>query len=219
VQLLTAWLNSWSAQSSRPLSSVRSRSWSMHLRRWPRSTAAECVPRQVITPDDCYDVYDSMVRRCAGMPKDAKKRCQRAAADQLADCKKKVDEGFMGAAGDSETGANMKRDLEFDEPIAERVIEGSDCTITVQIGPPRPETTDDDASWYCPYRIKGFPNEPDRERYAGGMDAVEALVYAIANIGAELNYREKKQLGLNWLDTEHLGFLDAHKLPWSTKSS
>jgi hypothetical protein len=125
VQLLTAWLNSWSAQSSRPLSSVRSRSWSMHLLRWPRSTAAECVPRQVITPDDCYDVYDSMVRRCAGMPKDAKKRCQRAAADQLADCKKKVDEGFMGAAGDSETGANMKRDLEFDEPIAERVIEAA----------------------------------------------------------------------------------------------
>jgi hypothetical protein len=113
----------------------------------------------------------------------------------------------------------MKRDLEFDEPIAERVIEGNDCTITVQIGPPRPETTEDDASWYCPYRIKGFPNEPDRERYAGGMDAVEALVYAIANIGAELNYREKRQFGLNWLDTEHLGFLDAHKLPWSTESS
>jgi hypothetical protein len=50
-------------------------------------------------PDDCYDVYDSMMQRCAGMPKDAKKRCQRAAADQFADCKKKVDDGFIGGGG------------------------------------------------------------------------------------------------------------------------
>jgi hypothetical protein len=109
----------------------------------------------------------------------------------------------------------MKRDLEFDQPIAERVIKGNDCTIVVELGPPRPVTTDGDAGWYCPYRIKGIPGEPDRMRFGGGEDAIEAIIHAITNIGSELNYREKDQFGLNWLDTEHLGFLDALKLPWS----
>jgi hypothetical protein len=106
----------------------------------------------------------------------------------------------------------MKRDLEFDEPIAERVIEGNDCTLIVQLGPPRPEPGD--AGWYCPYRIKGIPDKPDRKMFGGGEDAVEAIIYALANIGAELNHQEKERLGLDWCDVEHLGFLDALKLPW-----
>jgi hypothetical protein len=110
----------------------------------------------------------------------------------------------------------MKPDLEFDAPVAERVIKGNGCTIIVQLGPPRLATPDDDTDWYCPYRIKGIPNEPDREHYAPGTDAIEALIHALANIGAELGYREKNQFGLNWFDTEHLGFLDARTLPWAT---
>jgi hypothetical protein len=108
-------------------------------------------------------------------------------------------------------------DLEFDKPIAERVIEGNDCTITVQLGPPRPETfvTTDDPGWYCPYRIKGIPGEPDHKMFGGGEDAIGAIIGALCNLGAELNYRWKDHLGLNWFDTEHLGFLDIDKLPWS----
>lgn len=106
----------------------------------------------------------------------------------------------------------MKPDLEFDEPIAERIIKGIDCTVIVQLGPPRQSTPGD---WYCPYRIEGIPGEAVRKRYAPGDDAIEALIYAIANIGAELGYRVKERFGLNWSDTEHLGFLDARTLPWS----
>jgi hypothetical protein len=106
----------------------------------------------------------------------------------------------------------VKRDLEFDNPIAERVIEGTDCTIMVQLGPPRQTG---DADWYCPYRIEGIPGETVRKRYAPGQDAIEAIIYAICNIGAELGYRVKERLGLNWFDTEHLGFLSASTLPWS----
>jgi uncharacterized protein DUF6968 len=107
----------------------------------------------------------------------------------------------------------MKRDLEFNEPIAERIIEGNDCTIIVQLGPPRPETNDDEPDWYCAYRITGIPGEPDHKMYGGGVDAIDAIIAALCNLGAELNYCWKDRLGLNWLDVEHLGFLDAHKLP------
>lgn len=106
----------------------------------------------------------------------------------------------------------MKRDLEFDEPIAERIIEGTDCTVTVQLGPPR--RGPGDTSWYCPYRIKGIPDKPDLQMYGAGEDAVAAIIYALANIGAGLNYQEKDRLGLNWFGVEHLGFLDALTLPW-----
>jgi hypothetical protein len=108
----------------------------------------------------------------------------------------------------------MKRDLEFSEPIAERIIEGNDCTIIVQLGPPRPETTEGHTGWYCPYRITGIPDKPDRKMFGGGEDAIDAIIYALANIGAELNYQEKERLGLDWCGVEHLGFLDVHKLPW-----
>jgi hypothetical protein len=78
----------------------------------------------------------------------------------------------------------MKRDLEFNEPIAERIIKGNDCTLIVQLGPPRPETTEGHTGWYCPYRIKGFPDKPDHEMFGGGEDAIDAIIYALANIEA-----------------------------------
>jgi hypothetical protein len=46
-----------------------------------------------------------------------------------------------------------------------------------------------------------------------GEDAVSAIIGALCNLGAELNSARKEQLGLNWLDQEHLGLLDVHKLP------
>jgi hypothetical protein len=104
-------------------------------------------------------------------------------------------------------------DLEFDEPIAERVIEGTDCVITIQLGPARRETDDKDSGWYCPYRITGIPGEPAHKMFGSGDDAISAIIGALCNLGAELNYTWKERLGLNWLGQEHLGLLDAHKLP------
>lgn len=40
-------------------------------------------------PENCYDVYESMMQRCAGMPRGDRKRCERAAFQQLADCQEK----------------------------------------------------------------------------------------------------------------------------------
>lgn len=50
--------------------------------------------------------------------------------------------------------------------------------------------------------------------YGAGEDAIDAIITALAIIGAELNYQQKERLGLNWFDVEHLGFLDSRKLPW-----
>jgi hypothetical protein len=111
---------------------------------------------------------------------------------------------------------DMRRDLDFDEPIAERVIEGKDCTVVVQLGPPRPNLVAGHTGWYCPYRITGIPDKPDLKMFGGGEDAVEAIIVALAIIGAELNYRQKERLGLDWGGVEHLGFLDTDKLPWMT---
>lgn len=46
-------------------------------------------------PENCYDVYESMMQRCAGMPRGDRKRCERAAFQQLADCQEK-EKGYIG---------------------------------------------------------------------------------------------------------------------------
>jgi hypothetical protein len=62
----------------------------------PQHTNLMCSPSP---HDNCYDVYDSMMQRCAGMPrKDERIRCQRAAADQLAECKEK-NKDYIGGGG------------------------------------------------------------------------------------------------------------------------
>jgi hypothetical protein len=54
--------------------------------------------------------------------------------------------------------------------------------ITVVIG--KPEMFPDGVNFYCPYQVVGIGNE--RVRYAGGVDAVQALQLAMQMIGAEL---------------------------------
>lgn len=51
--------------------------------------------------------------------------------------------------------------------------------------------------------------------FGGGVDSIDAIIAALTNIGSDLNYRWRDRLSLNWLDVEHLGFLDADKMPWS----
>jgi hypothetical protein len=47
--------------------------------------------------ENCYAVFDSMMSRCAGMPRNARERCRSAAKEQLADCLKK--DSFIGGGG------------------------------------------------------------------------------------------------------------------------
>ena len=47
--------------------------------------------------ENCYAVFDSMMSRCAGMPRRDRDRCRGAAKQQLAECLEK--DGFMGDGG------------------------------------------------------------------------------------------------------------------------
>jgi hypothetical protein len=47
--------------------------------------------------ENCYAVFDSMMSRCAGMPRRDRDRCRGAAKQQLAECLEK--DGFMGGGG------------------------------------------------------------------------------------------------------------------------
>jgi hypothetical protein len=113
----------------------------------------------------------------------------------------------------------VELNLEFDQPIAERTIEGSGGhKVVVTLGSPRFD--DEVGGWVCPYRIDGLPGEPDYRMFGGGIDGIQAIIAALANIGAYLNYRWKAQLGLSFHGADHLGLLDALQPPlsnWSGK--
>jgi hypothetical protein len=65
----------------------------------PQHTNLMCSPSP---SENCYDVYESIMADCAGMPrKDERARCRKAAAATLAKCveKEKGEDGFMGGGG------------------------------------------------------------------------------------------------------------------------
>lgn len=102
----------------------------------------------------------------------------------------------------------MTKKVELGTVVAERVLEGRSqgqrVTVLVQVG--TPFTDPDDAScWYCPYRIS--KEEQRRTFYGAGVDSVQALRIALANIGAELR-TVYKDLELTWMGQSELGFPD-----------
>jgi hypothetical protein len=107
-------------------------------------------------------------------------------------------------------------DLDFEEPIAERVLEGNDGRqIAVKLGKPR---VDAQGHWACPYTIDGLPDEPGYRMYGAGVDSVDAIIAALANLGAYLNHRWKAELGLSFYDADFLGLLDATLPPLKSES-
>lgn len=66
--------------------------------------------------------------------------------------------------------------------IATRVLDVGGKRVTVVIG--KPEKFPDAEDYYCPYQIVGLGNE--RVRYAGGVDAVQAMLLALKMIGTDL---------------------------------
>jgi hypothetical protein len=105
----------------------------------------------------------------------------------------------------------MLFDLEFDEPFTERVIDSNHGKVIVKLGAPRPDGHD---HWYCPYRVDGLPEGQPHKMYGAGLDGIDALICAFANLGAYLESR-RTELGLNFYDMDRLGFLDALQPPLS----
>src|SRR5216683_3964175 len=96
--------------------------------------------------------------------------------------------------------------------IARRVLHHSDDrAILVLIGQPR-RYRGGHPDYYCPYKIEGFD---DQIRYAGGVDAVQALQLVMRAIGNRL--AESKQ-ALSWNAGQQVGDLgfpgvETHRAP------
>lgn len=91
--------------------------------------------------------------------------------------------------------------------IATRDLKLGDNTVTVILG--RPEKFPEGVDYYCPFQIQGMGS--DKIRYAGGVDAIQALMLCLKMIGAVL-YTTKavKEGKLTWeagSDVGDLGFL------------
>jgi hypothetical protein len=84
--------------------------------------------------------------------------------------------------------------------------EPSSGDILVKVGKPQqfPDSTD----YYCPYQITGVGDE--KVRYAGGIDAVQAIELAFRAIGIDLYVGINREFDdrLRWEGDEHgdLGF-------------
>lgn len=77
--------------------------------------------------------------------------------------------------------------------------------IHIRIGKPLP--FQDSPDFYCPYQIIGVGSE--KIKYAGGIDAIQAIQLALDRIGAELyNSKEAQSDQLRWEGDEKgdLGF-------------
>ena len=79
--------------------------------------------------------------------------------------------------------------------VATRILDLNGKEVAVMIG--RPEKFPDGEDYYCPYQIVGMGG--GQVRYAGGIDAVQALQLAIQMIGADLYSSQDARSGkLSW---------------------
>lgn len=69
------------------------------------------------------------------------------------------------------------------DPIASRSLETeAGGIIEVQFGRPTREGDD----WFTPWRISGLDNDPI-ESFAGGIDSVQSLMFAMAAVGDRIS--------------------------------
>jgi hypothetical protein len=96
------------------------------------------------------------------------------------------------------------------EVIAERkfMLRGDsspDREVLVLLGKPQPFS--DSTDYYCPYQIKGIGGE--KIKYLGGVDAFQAISFALQALGVELQVLNQTVNGkLRWDgdETGSLGF-------------
>jgi len=99
-------------------------------------------------------------------------------------------------------------DIEIKEIIATRILylsENKEKKVLIIIG--KPEQFPDHSDYYCPYKISGIGDE--KVRYAGGIDAVQAVQLVMVMIGGELYSSIEAKTGqLRWEGDEEgdLGF-------------
>lgn len=89
--------------------------------------------------------------------------------------------------------------------IARRELDANGARVSVAIG--KPEKFPDADDYFCPYQVTGIGN--GKVRYAGGVDAVQALLLALKMIGADLyTSKEAQAKQLSWSAGENgnLGF-------------
>lgn len=70
------------------------------------------------------------------------------------------------------------------------------ATIVVHLGRPVPFPDDPNDNWYCPWTVDG----PDGlwEHYAGGVDALQAVLLAVSGLRADLQLLARRG-SLTWL--------------------
>jgi hypothetical protein len=79
-----------------------------------------------------------------------------------------------------------------------RVTGHPELDVRVRIGTPRPFPDDPHANYYCPYQIAGLGSA--KVRYAGGVDAMQALELALHILPTELDALRQEHPGLGWVD-------------------
>ena len=83
--------------------------------------------------------------------------------------------------------------------------DGQQTAVTVKLG--KPVEFDDGTGYYAPFQITGLG--PEQIKYAGGVDAIQAIQLAMKMIGASLNaLRDEQSVELEWEagDKGDLGF-------------
>jgi hypothetical protein len=94
------------------------------------------------------------------------------------------------------------------EIIAERKLvlrsnSGADREVFVLLGKPQPFS--DSPDYYCPYQIRGIGQE--KIKYLGGVDAFQAIDFALQALGAELQILNHNADGMLRWDGDEKGSL------------
>ena len=77
-----------------------------------------------------------------------------------------------------------------------RVTGRPELEVRIKIGVPRPYP--DQRDYYCPYQVAGIGTE--KVKFAGGVDALQALELAVWTLPTELDALRQDYPGLGWLD-------------------
>jgi hypothetical protein len=91
--------------------------------------------------------------------------------------------------------------VELGSIIAERRLRVSgrpELDVRVRLGTPQPFPDAPYGDYYCPYQIVGLGSQ--KVRYAGGVDAIQALELAIHILPTELDALREQHPGLGWTD-------------------
>lgn len=94
--------------------------------------------------------------------------------------------------------------VSMSQVIATRTLRAGDHEVLVTVYAPV-ESSQVEDEWGCSWRIEGLPDERVVQMTNFGIDAVQALILALAMIGDHLE-GERERCDLTFLDHPELGF-------------